>query len=154
MKNHQGAAGNIILILANLPDFLRKPMLQSRMKEFFAMPEAERREMIDTALAAAPTIDPAKLAVLVKTWLEVISEFDPQNRMILFRAYSEQISKKPGSVEEFDTESLARTFASLDAGQQERIIDSLHEVLFSIPNRNEIMALIPENMQRALKLKP
>ncbi|MGI0036139.1 MAG: hypothetical protein ACRD98_09760 [Nitrososphaera sp.] len=153
MENHQGAAGNIILILANLPDFLRKPMLQSRMKEFFAMTEAERREMIDAALAAAPAINPAKLAVLVKTWLEVISDFDPEKRMLLFRAYSEQILTKPESMEGFDIPSLTQTFVSLDAKHQEKIIDSLHEVLFSTPNRAEILKLIPEDMQRALKLK-
>jgi hypothetical protein len=29
------AAGNIIHILADLPDFLRKQMLQNRLKEFY-----------------------------------------------------------------------------------------------------------------------
>ena len=38
-----GAAGNIIQILANLPDFLRKPMLQKRLTEFFDMAPAEKQ---------------------------------------------------------------------------------------------------------------
>ena len=80
------AAGNIIQILANLPDFLRKPMMQGRLKEFFAMTEDNRRETIAMALAAAPSIDPAKLAVLVKTWLEIISEFDPEKKVCLVQS--------------------------------------------------------------------
>ena len=64
------AAGNIIQILANLPDFLRKPMLQSRLKEFFySMNDEDRRETISMALSAAPTIELNKLAVLFRTWL-------------------------------------------------------------------------------------
>lgn len=79
-----GAAGNIIQILANLPEFLRKPMLQKRLSEFFDMAEQERQETIALALAAAPTIDPQKLSVLVKTWLEVLAGFDAEKRTAIF----------------------------------------------------------------------
>lgn len=152
MKENQNAA-NIIQILANLPDFLRKPMLQSRLKEFFSMTEDDKREVISMALAAAPSIDPTKLAVLVRTWLEVLSEFDPEQRMILFRIYIQQILAEPKSIQSLDFGSLTRTFTSLEGKQQERMIDSLHEVLFALPNRREMLRLIPEDAQRALKLK-
>ena len=147
------AAGNIIQILANLPDFLRKPMMQGRLKEFFAMTESDKRETISMALAAAPGIDPGKLAVLVKTWLEIISEFDPEKRSTLFRIYSQQVLSNPGSVQRLDFGPLTDTFNSLSERQQSSIVDSLHETLFSLPNRQAIMELIPEPALRALKLK-
>ena len=147
------AAGNIIQILANLPDFLRKPMMQGRLKEFFAMTESDKRETISMALAAAPKIDPGKLAVLVKTWLEIISEFDPDKRSILFRIYSQQVLSNPDSVRRLDFGPLTDTFNSLGERQQSSIVDSLHETLFSLPNRQAIMDLIPEPTLRALKLK-
>ena len=146
------AAGNIIQILANLPDFLRKPMMQGRLKEFFAMTEDNRRETIAMALAAAPSIDPAKLAVLVKTWLEIISEFDPEKRSALFKAYSQQVLSNPKSIQKLDFTSLTSTFNSLNDRQKETIVDSLHETLFTLPNRQEIVSLIPEQTRRALKL--
>jgi hypothetical protein len=34
-------AGNIIINLANLPDFLRNPILKKRMIEFFSLPDSE-----------------------------------------------------------------------------------------------------------------
>ncbi len=52
-ENH---AGNIIINLASLPDFLRKPILKKRMEEFFTMNIPERQEIINNALEAGPTI--------------------------------------------------------------------------------------------------
>jgi len=147
------AAGNIIRILANLPDFLRKPMLQNRLKEFYRMSDDDKRETISMALSAAPTIDPNKLSVLFLTWLEVLSEFDAEKRAIMFQTYCRQILANARLVERFDFKSLTATFLSLDQKQRERLTDSLQEVLFSFPNRNEILKLIPEDSLRAAGLK-
>lgn len=145
-------AGNIIQILANLPDFLRRPMLQSRLKEFFSMSDEDRKETIAMALEAAPSIDPAKLAVIVKTWLEIISGFEPELRLSLFGVYSQQVLAAPGPLQKLDFASLTRTFMSLTEGQRQSITDSLHEALFAIPNRQEILKLIPEETKRVLRL--
>lgn len=147
------AAGNIIYILANLPDFLRKPMLQNRLKEFYAMSDEDKRETIGMALSAAPTIDQSKLAVLFRTWLEVLSEFDSDKRIVMFRIYCGQILSNPGLLQKLDLKLLTVTFMSLDQKQRERITDSLHEVLFSFPNRNEILKLVPEDSLKAIGLK-
>ncbi len=147
------AAGNIIQILANLPDFLRKPMLQSRLKEFYAMSDEDRGETIALALSAAPGIDPVKLSVLFRTWLEVLAEFDSEKRAIMFHTYCRQILKSPRPIEKLDFNSLTATFLSLDQKQRERIADSLKEVLFSLPDRNEILKMVPEGSLRAVGLK-
>jgi hypothetical protein len=147
------AAGNIIQILANLPDFLRKPMLQNRLKEFYGMSDADKRETISMALSAAPTIDPNKLSVLFRTWLEILSEFDAEKRAIMFQTYCKQILANARLAERLDFKSLTATFLSLDQKQRERLIDSLQEVLFSFPNRNEILKLVPEDSLKAVGLK-
>ena len=147
------AAGNIIQILANLPDFLRKPMLQNRLKEFYSMSDNDKRETISMALSAAPTIDPGKLSVLFRTWLEILSEFDTEKRSAMFQTYCGQILASPCSVEKLDFKSLTSTFLSLDHKQRERITDSLNEVLFSFPNRNKLLRLVPEDSLKAVGLK-
>ncbi len=152
-SNNNNAAGNIIQILANLPDFLRKPMLQNRLKEFYAMNDDDRRETISMALSGAPTIDPNKLSVLFRTWLEVLSEFDAEKRAIMFQTYCKQILANTRQVEKLDFRSLTATFLSLDQKQRERLTDSLQEVLFSFPNRNEILRLVPEDSLQAIGLK-
>lgn len=147
------AAGNIIKILADLPDFLRKPMLQNRLREFYTMSDDGRRETISMALSAAPTIDQNKLSVLFRTWLEILSEFDADKRAIMFRTYCRQILENPRSLEKLDLGLLTAAFLSLDQKQRERITDSLHEVLFSFPNRSEILKMIPEESLKATGLK-
>ena len=149
----KNAAGNIIQILANLPDFLRRPMMQGRLKEFFAMSEEGRRETISMALAAAPTIDPPKLAVLVKTWLEIISDFEPERRSVMFKVYSQQVLANSGSIQRLDFGSLTDSFTSLNDKRKQALTDSLNETLFSMPNRQAILKLIPDHTQRALKLR-
>ena len=146
-------AGNIIQILANLPDFLRKPMLQNRLKEFYAMTDKDKLETIGMALSAAPTIDQSKLAVLFRTWLEVLSEFDSDKRTVMFHSYCRQILSNSHLLEKLDFKLLTLTFLSLDQKQRERITDSLYEVLFSFPNRNEILKLVPEDSLKAIGLK-
>jgi hypothetical protein len=104
-------------------------------------------------LSAAPTIDPAKLSVLFKTWLEILSEFEPEKRAVMFQTYCRQISSNLRSIEKLDFKSLTATFLSLDQKKRERITDSLKEVLFSLPNRNEILNMVPEDSLKAAGLK-
>lgn len=147
-----GAAGNIIQILANLPDFLRRPMLQKRLNEFFDMDEQDRQETIGLALSAAPTIDPAKLSVLVKTWLEVLAGFDSSQRLAIFSTYCKQILVQPESLQKLNFQSLTATFQSLGEKEQQVLADSLKEVLFSIPNKERFLALVPEPTKKVLGL--
>jgi hypothetical protein len=147
-----GAAGNIIQILANLPDFLRKPMLQKRLTEFFDMAPAEKQETIALALAAAPTIDPQKLSILVKTWLEVLAGFDADRRAAIFEVYCKQIASKPESISRLDFQALTGAFLSLADRQREVLSDSFKELLLSFPARGKILAAMPEYPKRALGL--
>jgi hypothetical protein len=146
-------AGNIIQILADLPDFLRKPMLQNRLKEFYEMNDDEKRETIAMALAAVSTIDPNKLSVLFSTWLEVLSEFDAEKRGVMFQTYCKQILSNPRSIVKLDFKSLTNAFLLLDQRQRELLTDSLHEVLLGLPNRSEILKMIPEYSLKAVGLK-
>lgn len=151
-QNLGGAAGSIIQILANLPEFLRKPMLQKRLSEFFDMAEPERQETIALALAAAPTVDSKKLSVLVKTWLEVLVEFDAEKRTAIFGMYCDQIMKQPQSLQSLDFQSLTDTFQLLGEREREVLVDSFKEVLFAFPRRERILAAIPDYSKRVLGL--
>jgi hypothetical protein len=146
-------SGNIIQILADLPDFLRKQMLENRLKEFYEMRNEEKSELINMVLAAAPAIDPNKLSVLFKTWLELLSEFDSEKRRVMFQIYCMQILANPYSIAKLDFGSLTTAFVSLNQVQQERITDSLHEVLLGLPNSSKILKLIPEHSLKAIGLK-
>ena len=80
-------AGNIIVILANLPDFLRTPILKKRLLEFFSLPENERTEIINNALEAGPSIPFPNFAKLFRTWLEVLTTLTEDQRSLMFSKY-------------------------------------------------------------------
>ena len=147
------AAGDIIHILADQPDFLRKQMLKNRLKEFYEMSGEEKSEMINMVLAAVPTIDPNKLSTLFKTWLELLSEFDAEKRGVMFQTYCMQILANPYSIAKLDFKSLTSAFMSLDQVQRDRLTDSLHEVLLGLPKRSEILKIIPEHSLKTVGLK-
>jgi hypothetical protein len=147
------AAGNIIHILAELPDFLRKQMLRNRLKEFYGMSDEEKSEMINMALATVPTMDPSKLSILFKTWLELLSEFDAEKRGVILQTYCTQILANPSSIAKLDFNSLTTAFMSLDHVQRERLTDSLHEALLGLPNRSKILKMIPERSLKAVGLQ-
>ena len=80
-------AGNIIVNLASLPDFLRTPILKKRMTEFFSKNDDEKAEIIINALNAGPTIPFPNFSKLFKTWLEVLSTINSENREDMLRQY-------------------------------------------------------------------
>ena len=88
-------AGNIIVILANLPDFLRKPILKKRMSEFYSMSDQERNVLIENALEAGPTIPFPNFLKLFKTWLEVLADETEENRKILVSSYVNEVANFP-----------------------------------------------------------
>ena len=84
-------AGNIIVNLASLPDFLRTPIMKKRMTEFFIKNDDEKAEIIINALDAGPTIPFTNFSKLLKTWLIVLAEIDNANREDMFSNYFKHI---------------------------------------------------------------
>ena len=146
-------AGNIIIILANLPDFLRKSMLRSKLQEFYLMEEPDKHETISLALNAAFTIQGSTLSVLMKTWMEVLSEFDGVRITTMIRIYCEEILMNPRAIENLNIESLIDGFCSIEDKQSEKLADCLKEVILSFPKRYELLKIIPKPALKILKIE-
>ena len=74
--SEENYAGNIIISLANMPDFLRTPILKKRITEFYTLDEVEqKRFIVYNALQAAPDIPFPNFGKLFGTWLKVIPGF-------------------------------------------------------------------------------
>ncbi|MEO9321573.1 MAG: hypothetical protein ABI361_12980 [Nitrososphaera sp.] len=147
------AAGNIIQILADLPDFVRKPMLQSRLKEFYQMDPVTKSDTIRLALSAAPTVAPAKLGVLLKTWLELLAQFDADKRTLMFHTYCQELLKlQQSEIEKLDLRLVSSVFLSVAEPARQVLKDSIHEVLLSTPNRERLLRVAPGYLLSALGL--
>jgi hypothetical protein len=146
------AAVSIIQILANLPDFLREPILRKKLKDFYILGESDKRETIALALNAASSIQAEILAMLAKTWMEVLSEFDTSRIVLMLRLYCEEILKD-SVIEKLNIDCLIQAFMSLDEFKKQKFIDCLKEAMLSVPNRNKIIEMMPSTAMEILEMK-
>jgi len=145
-------AGNIIIILASLPDFLRKPILKKRMTEFFSMSEPEKSEIINNALDAGPTIPFPNFSKLFKTWLEVLCAVSEENRYTMFSNYIKHIINSPQKIIAFNLDGILEIFLSLEQANQETISISIQNVIKSLDqdSKRKLVLLIPENAKNVI----
>ena len=121
-------AGNIIVNLASLPDFLRTPILKKRMTEFFSKNDEDKSEIIVNALNAGPTIPFPNFSKLFRTWLEVLATIDIKNREDMFSNYFKQILISPDKIILFNLDAIFEIFLQVDSQKQEILISSIKAV--------------------------
>jgi len=140
-------AGSIIINLASLPDFLRKPILKKRMLEFFSMSEQERKEIINNALQAGPTIPFSKFAKLFKTWLEVLTTISEEQRSYLFSGYIDEIVNSPQKLINFNLDGILEIFLSLDASKKETLVETIRKIISNLDTktRHRLFLIIPDS---------
>jgi len=145
-------AGNIIINLASLPDFLRKPILKKRMTEFFSMSDSEKSEIINNALEAGPTIPFPNFSKLFKTWLEVLCTISEENRYDMFSNYIKHIINSPQNIIAFNLDGILEIFLSLGQSNQDTISISIQNVIKSLDqdSKRKLVLLIPENAKNAI----
>ena len=145
-------AGNIIINLASLPDFLRKPILKKRMTEFFSMSDSEKSEIINNALEAGPTIPFPNFSKLFKTWLEVLCAISEENRYDMFSNYIKHIINSPQKIIVFNLDGILEIFLSLGQSNQDTISISIQNVIKSLDqdSKRKLVLLIPENAKNVI----
>jgi len=145
-------AGNIIVILANLPDFLRKPILKKRMSEFYSMSDQEKNILIENALEAGPTIPFPNFSKLFKTWLEVLADETEENRKILVSSYVNEITNFPQKLIAFNLDGMLEIYLTLDDSKKMIINNSLKLIIEKLESdaKRKIMLLIPNMLKNEL----
>jgi len=146
-------AGNIIVNLASLPDFLRTPMLKKRMMEFFSLEEQDRKEVINNALEAGPTIPFPNFSKLFKTWLKILAGLSEEQREGLFSAYIVEISQNPQKLILFNLDGILEIFLTLEENEKEVISKTIKKIISELKEEQQrrIQIIIPDNAKKYLK---
>ena len=118
-------AGNIIINLASLPDFLRNPILKKRMVEFFSLSDPEKKEVINNALEAGPTIPFPNFSKLFKTWLKILTTLTEEQRVGLFSAYIVEVSHNPQKLIAFNLDGILEIFLTLEENEKKFLQEQL-----------------------------
>ena len=140
-------AGNIIVNLASLPDFLRTPILKKRMTEFFSKNGDEKAEIIVNALNAGPTIPFPNFSKLFKTWLEVLAAINNENREDMFSNYFKHILASPEKIILFNLDGIFEIFLQVDKEKQKILILSIKEVFDRLDeeSKRKMVLLTPDS---------
>ena len=130
-------AGNIIVNLASLPDFLRTPILKKRMTEFFSKNDDEKTEIIVNALNAGPTIPFPNFSKLFKTWLEILATINIENREDMFSNYFKHILASPDKIILFNLDAIFEIFLQVDKEKQQILISSIKTVFDRLDDKSK-----------------
>ena len=146
-------AGNIIINLASLPDFLRNPILKKRMVEFFSLSEPEKKEIINNALEAGPTIPFANFSKLFKSWLKILTTFSEEQRDGLFSAYIIEVSQFPQKLINFHLDGILEIFLTLEKNEKEILAKTINKIINNLDEvkKRKILIVIPDNAKKHLK---
>ena len=147
-------AGNIIVNLASLPDFLRTPILKKRMIEFFSKEETDKKEIIYNALEAGPTIPFLNFSKLFKSWLKIIANLSEEHREGMFVAYIKQSLLDPEKLIAFNLDGILEMFLQLEENEKETIAKTIQKIIGNLneQERKRILIMIPNNAKIYLKI--
>jgi hypothetical protein len=147
-------AGNIIVSLASLPDFLRKPILKKRLMEFFSMSVTDKAEIINNALAAGPTIPFDNFSRLFKTWLEILSSLSEEHRTIMFSSYVSEITSNPQKLVLFNLDGILEIYFSLNQGEKNTLSASVKKIISSLDenSKKKLYLIIPDRAKKEFEI--
>ena len=147
-------AGNIIVNLASLPDFLRTPILKKRMIEFFSKEEEDKKEIIYNALEAGPTIPFLNFSKLFKSWLKIIASLSEEHREGMFLAYIKQSLLDPEKLIAFNLDGILEMFLQLEENEKETISNTIRRIIGNLndQDKRKILIMIPNNAKNHLKI--
>lgn len=145
-------AGNIIVNLASLPDFLRKPILKKRMEEFFTMNLPEQQVIINNALEAGPTIPFPNFSKLFATWLDILATISEEKRNMMFSTYILEITKNPQKLVSFNLDGILEIFLSLEKPKQDAISGTIRSIVLSLPeeDKKRLFLIMPQSAKARL----
>jgi len=146
-------AGNIIINLASLPDFLRNPILKKRMVEFFSLSDPEKKEVINNALEAGPTIPFPNFSKLFKTWLKILATLTEEQITGLFSAYIVEISQNPQKLITFNLDGILEIFLTLEENEKEILASTIKKIINNLDDeqKRRVMLVVPDNAKHHLK---
>ena len=127
--SEENFAGNIIVNLASLPDFLRTPILKKRMIEFDSKSELEKTEIINNALEAGPSIPFLNFSKLFKSWLKIIASISEEHREGMFLAYITQSLLSPEKLIAFNLDGILEIFLQLEQNEKETISNTIKKII-------------------------
>jgi hypothetical protein len=144
---------NIMDTLIGLPEYLRKPILEGRLKEFYTLEVQDKHEIVSGVLRTIPSFEEEKISTLIKTWMMVLSSFNGAQIVEMLRIYCQELRKDPNIIQRIGVDTIIRIFNGIEDVQKEKLTDCLKEAILTFPDRNKIIDLIPQSGLHVLGIR-
>ena len=124
------------------------------MIEFFSKPELDKKEIINNALEAGPTIPFLNFSKLFKSWLKIIANLSEEHREGMFVAYITQSLSSPEKLISFNLDGILEIFLELEEKEKEIISNTIKRIIRNLNDeeKKRILIMIPNNAKNHLKI--
>ena len=124
------------------------------MVEFFSKDELDKKEIINNALEAGPTIPFLNFSKLFKSWLKIIANLSEEHREGMFSAYITQSLLEPEKLISFNLDGILEVFLELEEKERETISNTIKKIIENLNDneRKKILIMIPNNAKNHLKI--
>ena len=124
------------------------------MIEFFSKDELDKKEIINNALEAGPTIPFLNFSKLFKSWLKIIANLSEEHREGMFLAYITQSLASPEKLISFNLDGILEVFLELEENEKETISNTIKKIIENLNDdeRKKILIMIPNNAKNHLKI--
>ena len=116
------------------------------------MNQEDKKEIINNALQAGPTIQFDKFSTLFKTWLEILCSLTEEQRTIMFSSYINEIMNHPEKLIAFNLDGIFEIFMSLASEQRVVLATTLKEMVrkFDERDRKKLDLIIPVGVKKEI----
>ena len=140
----------LLLIMANLPEFLRISFARRKVSELSSMNELERRITIRFAIQCLSELEANTSTRLITSWIKAMCEIEPTILVGLMESYSAVLSDDANFFSVYP-EKLVNAYRLLSKECQDRIIMGVKEAVFLSPDAAKLMKMLPNSLKTIME---
>lgn len=140
----------LLLIMANLPEFLRLSFARRKVSELSSMNELERRLTIRFAIQCLSELKANTSMKLITSWIKAMCEIEPTILVGLMESYSAVLSDDENFFSVYP-EKLVNSYRLLSKECQDKIIMGVKEAFFLSPDAAKLMKMLPKSLKTIME---
>jgi len=144
VKTNHSLSGDILRILSNVPEHLRKSIILNKISEFSSLTDEQKSETISSVLDGYRNLHSTHLTPVLTTCFEIISTLDARIIVDTFCIYFETFLLNPELVQSVDLEPIMETLKRLSINQRRLLVDCYFEALLLYHDRDRLKSMTPE----------
>jgi hypothetical protein len=150
MVAERGNIERLLLIMGNLPEFLRLSYARRKISELSIMNESDRRSTIGFAAQCLLALEPAMSTKVITSWIRALCEIEPTTLVLLVESYTMALMDHKNYMNVY-LENLVSAYQSLSQECQNKITISLKEALLLNPHTVKIVKTLPLALRNILE---